>query len=219
MKRHFRIEGIPRIPSRIYSALVTKSSFIKDFYKEAAEEICSRVLSGRILDVGTGPGHLLFEIAGRSENLKVVGIDISPEMIKIAEREAVGMAFSDRVSFRVANASKLPFENNSFELAVSTFSFHHWLEPEKGLKEVCRVLKDGGEAWIYELRRDTSKEAALELRNRYGRLLSFICLHMVRCHSSITLKSAEEICSSPEIGFSGKSVEERGVVLKLKLVK
>ncbi len=219
MKKHFKIEGIPRIPSRIYSALVTKSPFIKDFYKEAAGEICSRVLSGRILDVGTGPGHLPFEIAKRSENLKVVGVDISPEMIRIAEREAAGTAFSDRVSFQVANASKLPFENNSFELAVSTLSFHHWLEPEKGLKEICRVFKDGGEAWIYELRRDTSEEGKKELQRRYGRLLSFILLHFVRVHSAITLKSAEEIISSPDIGFSRKSVEERGVVLKLKLLK
>ena len=219
MKKHFKIEGIPKIPSRIYSVLVTKSPFIKDFYREAAVEICSRVLSGRVLDVGTGPGRLPFEIAGRSENLKVVGVDLSPEMIRIAEREAAGMAFSGRVNFQVANASKLPFEDNSFELAVSTLSFHHWLEPEKGLKEIGRVLKDGGEAWIYELRRDTSKEAALELSNRYGRLLSFICLHFVRVHSSIALKRAEEIFSSPEIGFSGKSVEERGVVLKLKLLK
>lgn len=219
MKKHFRIEGIPKEGAKIYSALVTKSPLIRDFYKEAAEEICRQVPSGKILDVGTGPGSLPLEIAKRNQNLEIIGIDISPEMIRIAGRNAADSGLSDRVKFQVNNAADLPFDNACFNLVMSTLSFHHWLEPVRCLKEICRVLKEDGEAWIYDLRRDLSKETGKKLRKDYGIFLSFIFSYVARIHSSVTLKKAEEVLSLPEINFSEKSVEEKGIILKFKLSK
>lgn len=102
---------------------------------------------------------------------------------------------------------------------MSTGSFHHWAEPEKCLKEIYRVLKNGGEAWIYDLRRDISKGARIEARRRYGWLLSSLFLYIVRLHSSIGAKEVQELLSSPELKFSSKRVEDRGVILKQELKK
>jgi ubiquinone/menaquinone biosynthesis C-methylase UbiE len=87
------------------------------------------------------------------------------------------------------------------------------------LKEIHRVLKVGGEAWIYELRKDTTREAKKQLKDRYGRFLSFVVLYSVRLHSAMSLPEFQKIISVPHLGFSKMTIEDRGLALKLRLVK
>jgi ubiquinone/menaquinone biosynthesis C-methylase UbiE len=219
VKKIFKIEGIPNPGARIYSLIAAQSPLLKDFYREVAEEVCSRISSGRMLDVGTGPGYLPFEIAKRSQSLEIAGIDISPAMVKIAERNAKNMGVADRVKFQLASAENLPFEDGYFNFVVSTGSFHHWLKPIECLKEIQRVLQGNSEAWIYDLRRDTAKEVDAQLRKKYGWFLSFFFLKIIRAHSSVLLREIEEILSSSEISFSKKGIEDKGVILKMVLLK
>lgn len=219
MKRRFKIESIPNPGARVYSLIARKSPPLRDLCLEVAEEVTSRLNSGRILDVGTGPAYLPVEIAKRAPNLEIVGIDLSPAMVAIATKNAEKRGVSDRVRVQRANAADLPFEDGYFDLVVSTLSLHHWLRPSECLKEINRVLKENGEAWIYDARRDTTKEVNAQFRERYGWLLAFVFLNLVRAHSSITVREIDEILSSPEIRFSRKTVVDKGVILKLQLVK
>lgn len=214
-----KIEGIPSLGAKAYSLIARKSPFLKDFYKEVAEEVCLKISSGKILDVGTGPGYLPIEIARRSQNLEIIGIDVSPTMVNIASRNAEKTGLSKNVRFQIGSAASLPFKDGYFDFVVSTGSFHHWLKPIECIKEIYRVLKENGEAWIYDIRRDTTEEVNTVLRKRYGWFLSFLLLNIIRAHSSVILREAEEILSSPEIGFSKKRVEDKGVMLKLRLLK
>ncbi len=216
MKKIIKIEGIPFPGAKIYSIFARK--FFRDFYKEVTEELVLRISSGRILDVGTGPGYLPLEIAKRSQSLEIIGIDISSAMVKIASRNAENMGFSERVKFKVASAASLPFEDRYFDFVVSTASLHHWLKPMECIKEIYRVLKEDGEAWIYDIRRDTTKEVEMQVRRKYGWFLSFLLLNIIRIHSSITLKEIKEILSS-EIKFSKEIIEDKGVIFKLRLLK
>lgn len=213
-----RIEGIPSPGAKVYSLLITKSPLTRDFYREVAEEVAAKVSSGRVLDVGTGPGYLPIEIAKRSDSLEITGIDISPAMVRIARRKVEGLGLSERIKFQHASAANLPFEDEYFDLVVSTLSLHHWLRPVECLKEIHRVLKEHGEALIYDLRRDTTRELNAELKSRYGWFLSFLLLNVVRAHSSITLGKVEGFLSHPEVGFSKKMVDG-GIMLKLRLIK
>jgi len=81
----------------------------------------------------------------------VTGIDISPDMIELADRRAEAWKLSDRVRFQMADVSALPFPDNQFDLVVSTLSLHHWRDPVSGLAEVRRVLRPGGKASIYDV--------------------------------------------------------------------
>ena len=72
----FRIEGIPNPGAKVYSIIVARSPVMKDFYREVTEEVSSKGSSGKILDIGTGPGRIPLEIARRSRNLEIEAIDI-----------------------------------------------------------------------------------------------------------------------------------------------
>ena len=219
LRELFQREGIPGCGAWWYSWIARRSPILRDFYREVAEEVSSKISSGRILDVGTGPGYLPLEIALKSEGLDIVGIDISPAMVDIARRNAAKRGYSERVQFHTARASDLPFPDGYFDLAVSSFSFHHWLKPVDCMREISRVLKEGGEAWIYDFRRDTTEEEESQVRKRYGWFLSFLFLNIVRSHSSVTLREVEKVLAAPEIGFSEKGVPGTGVVLKICLRK
>ena len=219
MTKRVKIESIPYPGAWVYSFIARKSQPLSDLYKEVADEVTSTIASGRILDVGTGPGYLPFEIAKRAPSLTITGIDLSSAMVRIARANAIKRGFSDRLRFLQANASDLPFEDGYFDLVVSTLSFHHWARPLDCLKELHRVLKADAEAWIYDARRDTTKEVNTQFRKRYGWLLAFLALNLARAHSSVTLKEIEAILASPELGYSRRIVVDKGLFLKLELVK
>jgi SAM-dependent methyltransferase len=106
----------------------------------------------RILEVGCGPGHLSVRLA-RHHDFDVVGLDLDPAMIERASANAkrVG-AHGRQPTFIVGDVAKLPFDDTSFDLVVSTFSMHHWSDPNAGLNEIARVLRADGKALIWDLK-------------------------------------------------------------------
>lgn len=219
MRRRFRIEGIPGIAARWYAVVARLGAPLRDLYRDVGGEVCSALPSGRVLDVGTGPGYLPLEIAHRCAGLEIIGVDVSGAMVEIARRNAARAGLSDRVHFQLANAADLPFADESFDLVVSTLSLHHWADPGACFREIYRVLSADGAALIYDIRRDTSREANAVFRRRYGWPAAAVMVVIVRAHSSISRARIEEILSSQQIGFASCSIEQRGLFLRLRLLK
>jgi ubiquinone/menaquinone biosynthesis C-methylase UbiE len=219
LEKKFGIEGIPNFGAKIYALIAKKAPCIIDIHQQVAQEVSAKISSGRILDAGTGPGYVPFEIAKRAPNLEITGIDLSTKMVDIANKKSAELGFSHRVTFKAANVGNLPFENESFEMVISSLSLHHWAKPVEYIKEIHRVLKNGGQAWIYDIWKDTPKEIEEQVRKKYGWFMGFIFLVVVRSHSSMTLKEAREILSALQVNFREKSVQTQGAVLKLQLVK
>ncbi|RPJ62586.1 MAG: class I SAM-dependent methyltransferase [Dehalococcoidia bacterium] len=215
----FKIEGIPGPGATFYSAVVVKSPIMKDFYHLVVAEVLSKLPSGRILDIGTGPGDIPLELAKSSKGLEIKAIDISPAMVDIARQNSRKMGLQGRVEFSFGSAEKIPFPNGYFDLVLSANSFHHWAEPQKCLKEIQRVLKNGGEAWIYDLRYDLTGEVKRATRKKYGWLMSSLFLYFVRLHSSLRAQDVQKILSSPGLGYSSTGLTDRGIILKQKLRK
>jgi ubiquinone/menaquinone biosynthesis C-methylase UbiE len=149
------IERIPALFVSIYDKACRL--VIGKYYRRVADEIVSEFREGRMLDLGTGPGYLPIEIAKRTPFVTVVGIDLSHPFIRMA-REKVSLAgLEHRVQFEVGNATKLRFEDESFDRVVSTGMLHMLKDPVKMFLECHRILKPGGQAWIYDPARVSSQ--------------------------------------------------------------
>lgn len=99
----------------------------------------------RILDIGTGIGLLPILLAEDGAK-QLVGIDISPEMLELAEymRLSRGNEAAARVTFRLAPAHALPFREESFDAVTCRLVLNHVRRPERIIKEIVRVLRPGG---------------------------------------------------------------------------
>ena len=135
-------------------------------YRSVAQQVSAELPpAGTVLDVGSGPGHLLVELARRRPDIHLVGIDPSEDMVGHAMKRAAEADLSDRVDARVASAEKLPFRDGSFDAVVSTLSAHHWSDVAAAVSEQARVLRPGGIVWIFDLRRGPAQEAAQRLEH------------------------------------------------------
>jgi ubiquinone/menaquinone biosynthesis C-methylase UbiE len=160
-----RFEAIPAPAAIFYDAIPAR--ILRKPEEKVINEIIGRIESGTILDLGSGTGYLSIGIAKRAPNLQVYGIDLSRHMVKIARRHARGV---NNAQFVFGNAAKLPFDDKSIDFIVSTASLHHWKEPDKVFNESYRVLKKGGEAWIYDPCPDALKDDVDKAKKEHGAL-------------------------------------------------
>jgi ubiquinone/menaquinone biosynthesis C-methylase UbiE len=98
-----------------------------------------------VLDVGCGAGWLSRILARGVPEGRVVGMDISDEMIHRAREASVEF---ENLVFVVGAVDDIPWEPNFFQKAISVESSYYWPDPAKGLREIHRVLGEGGSAWI-----------------------------------------------------------------------
>jgi ubiquinone/menaquinone biosynthesis C-methylase UbiE len=191
-----------------------------ELYETIALELTSLSLPGRVLDVGTGGGLLPLKIAEKIPHLQIYGMDSSQKAIDAARKNALEMGIANPPKFDIGDVSSLSFEDNYFDAVVSTFSLHHWPDPVRGLNEIFRVLKPGGEALIYDHWRNPSPAAKEQLRKDYGRLLSNLALlHLLFVSSSLTEEGAEKLLHDPALKFQAKELKRHGIFLLLKLKK
>lgn len=108
------------------------------------------VTSGsRVLDCGAGTGSsglLAAERAGESG--KVVLFDLCEGMLAVAEKKARQAQIRDRIEFQVGDLLNLPFEDNSFDVVLSTYSLCPVHDPVKGVTELYRVTRPGGRVGV-----------------------------------------------------------------------
>jgi len=115
-------------------------------FRPELEMLAGRWQKGRLLNVGSGhgPDFLPFK-----DQFELYGVDFSGEMLKLARRYSHKFEFA--VNLQVADAGSLPFADKTFEWAISVATYHHIKGREQqlsALKELMRVLKPGGEAFL-----------------------------------------------------------------------
>jgi arsenite methyltransferase len=101
--------------------------------------------SDNVLDVGCGSGWLSRRIAKMVPEGRVIGMDISDEMIRIARRDSQE---HENLLFVTGEVAAIPWEPNFFMHAISVESAYYWPNPAAGAKEIHRVLRSGGSVWI-----------------------------------------------------------------------
>ena len=95
----------------------------------------------RVLDVGSGTGYLLRQLAARvPDAVELVGVDAAGRMVRVAQEATA----DPRLRFLAGTAEQLPGPDGGFDLVVTTTSFDHWADQQAGLRECARVLAPGG---------------------------------------------------------------------------
>lgn len=113
---------------------------------ESTKELCSKCNieeSSHVLDLACGVGTTSFYIQDRY-GCRVTGVDIAENLIDVAKRALMRKGKEDKITFKVANALKLPYPDNTFDTIISQAFFILIDERETALKEISRVLKPGG---------------------------------------------------------------------------
>lgn len=94
-----------------------------------------------VLDVATGTGHTAFAFAPHV--CEVIATDVTPEMLAEGEKLKAERGIRN-VEFRLADAHDLPFEDQAFDGVTCRRAAHHFVEIDRALREMCRVLRPGG---------------------------------------------------------------------------
>lgn len=169
----FHPEGIPWPGSVIYN-MVSSSEVFQRHYQLIAEDILNYCSEGRMLDIGTGPGWILEKLHQATPNIELVGLDISPSMIAKAKKNMADLGLANKIQIEQGDVRKIPFQDSSFDVVLSTGSLHHWKKPLEGIDEIYRVLKPGGHALLYDIVSDTPKSVMQKAKEEFGNLKMFL---------------------------------------------
>jgi len=149
------LEGIDEIQAAQAYDRISKWPQFRVLRRLIVRQLRRHKPTGILADIGCGPGLLTTLIAKKFARLKVLGLDTAQEMIKTANANANSLGFEGRVEFREGNIQSLPLPDQALDFAISSLSLHHWSEPERGLAEIHRALKPGGQMLLIDMRRDS----------------------------------------------------------------
>lgn len=116
--------------------------------------IKSGITDGLCLELGPGPGYLGLEWLKKTDATTLKALEISADMIKLAEKNAEEYGLLDRVKYVEADAQKMPFNDGTFDGVFTNGSLHEWSEPSRIFDEIYRCLKVDGKYMISDMRRD-----------------------------------------------------------------
>ena len=105
----------------------------------------------QILDIATGTGDFAIIAAKMLRPEKITAVDISEGMMNVGRLKAKEEGVSDTIDFKKEDCTNMTFADNTFDAVISAFGIRNFQDLDKGLAEMCRVLKKGGHLSIVEL--------------------------------------------------------------------
>lgn len=145
------ISGIEN--ARQYAEMAKKSP--KMMYRGFLTEIKSLNMKGKYLEIGAGPGILAAIVAEDNPDVHITAIELSSDMVTIAQEYIEEKGLQDRIRFVVgdANDEKIIRGLGEFDLVYCTFTMHHWKDPERVISNLLKAVKDRGILFIHDLKR------------------------------------------------------------------
>jgi demethylmenaquinone methyltransferase / 2-methoxy-6-polyprenyl-1,4-benzoquinol methylase len=133
------------ISTRYDRANTVLSGGIHHLWRRKAVRWSDAKAGDRVLDCATGTGDLAiaFRTAVGASG-RVIGTDFVPEMLEVARRKAPDIAFE------VADVTRLPYDDGSFDVASISFGIRNVNDPRKGIAEMARTLRTGGRLIVLE---------------------------------------------------------------------
>jgi ubiquinone/menaquinone biosynthesis C-methylase UbiE len=137
----------PRLTHEKYThghAPATVRQHARRTVEEAAAFLLPQLHPGmRLLDVGCGPGSITRGLAERLAPGQVIGLDLSSETLVAARQDAVARGLAN-LRYEEGSVYRLPFPDASFDVVFAHQVLQHLREPGTALREMLRVVRDGG---------------------------------------------------------------------------
>ncbi len=134
--------------ARIQEQFTRQSSTFAGVPSHSAEESLTLLVevarpqpNDRVLDIACGPGIVATAFAPHAAH--VTGLDVVPAMIERARARAAELGVPN-VAFEIGDSNALPYPDESFDLVVTRYSFHHLTDPVTTLREIRRACRRGG---------------------------------------------------------------------------
>ena len=124
---------------------------IDRIWRKRVMRIVRRSHPAMIMDIATGTGDLAIAMAKRTEGAKILGIDLSEEMLRVARDKVAKLGFSERIVLQKGDAEDLhTVADSSIDVVTVAFGVRNFEHLEKGLSELYRCLKPGGKLVVLE---------------------------------------------------------------------
>ncbi len=185
---------------------------------------CAALLQGRlppgsaVLEVAPGPGYLAIELARAGH--RVTAVDISRSFVRIASENAAGAGV--QVDVRQGDAAHLPLPDASFDLVVCMAAFKNFTAPLGALDEFHRVLRPGGSASVFDLRKEAPLDAiAREVQDmnlsRWNAAFTRLTFRFLLLRNAYTRAELERMAAQSR--FGGGELREDGIGFELRLTR
>jgi demethylmenaquinone methyltransferase/2-methoxy-6-polyprenyl-1,4-benzoquinol methylase len=154
------------------------------------------------LDVACGTADFALESYSRLNPLKVVGIDISENMLQVGRIKVAKQGLGEKVELLQGDCLHLKYDDNIFDAVTVAFGIRNFENLESGIMEMLRVLKPGGNMVILEL-----SEPAVVFKPFY-RLYTKIFIPIVACFMRVDSKAYQYLPNSIQVFPKGKEMVE-----------
>ena len=120
------------------------------YWRQRAIDLLDPIGNECILDVATGTGDMVIEVAKRNVSVKIFGIDFSQRMLDLGRIKIARNGYNQAVSLQIGSGECLPFADESFDGVICAFGIRNFADVQLGLREFFRVLKPGGRVVVLE---------------------------------------------------------------------
>ncbi len=136
---------------------------IDNIWRNKTIKIVSQNQPKLILDVATGTGDLAFTAQKKINPNKIIGLDLSNGMLEVGRAKINKRNLNDKLEFIQGDSENLPFDNDYFDSVMVSFGVRNFENLNKGLSEIFRVLKKGGQIVVLEF----SKPKTFPIKQTY----------------------------------------------------
>jgi demethylmenaquinone methyltransferase/2-methoxy-6-polyprenyl-1,4-benzoquinol methylase len=136
---------------------------IDNIWRNKTIKVVSQNQPKLILDVATGTGDLAFAAQKKINPNKIVGLDLSNGMLEVGRSKISKRNLNDKLEFIQGDSENLPFDNDYFDSVMVSFGVRNFENLNKGLSEIFRVLKKGGQIVVLEF----SKPKTFPIKQTY----------------------------------------------------
>jgi len=139
------------------------SGGIDILWRKKAIKLLKKAQPKTILDIATGTGDFAIEALALKPD-KIVGVDISEGMLSFGREKIKKLGMDSVITLEKGDSERLHFEDNTFDAVIVSFGVRNFENLEKGLTDMCRVMKTGGMCIVLEF----SKPQGFPMKQLYN---------------------------------------------------